>query len=50
MISSPTLMERIPLNAAQERLGHSRPHIFLSFYAYVLDASADMAATTMSGQ
>jgi hypothetical protein len=31
-------------------LGHSRPDILLGFYAHVLDASADMAAATMSGQ
>jgi site-specific recombinase XerC len=41
---------RVPLKAAQERLGHSRPDILLGFYAHVLDASADMAAATMSGQ
>jgi site-specific recombinase XerC/predicted DNA-binding transcriptional regulator AlpA len=41
---------RVPLNAAQERLGHSRPDILLKFYAHVLDASADMAAGTLSGQ
>jgi hypothetical protein len=41
---------RIPLKAAQERLGHSRPDILLSFYAHILDASADMAAETLSGQ
>ena len=41
---------RIPLEAAQERLGHSRPDILLKFYAHVLDASADMAAETLSGQ
>lgn len=40
---------RVPLKAAQERLGHSRPDILLGFYAHVLDASADMAAATMSG-
>jgi integrase len=40
---------RVRLKAAQERLGHSRPDILLSFYAHVLDASADMAAATISG-
>ncbi len=40
----------VPLKAAQERLGHSRPDILLKFYAHVLDASADMAAATLSGQ
>jgi integrase len=44
------LEARVPLKAAQERLGHSRPDILLKFYAHVLDASADMAAETLSGQ
>ncbi|HEV2135120.1 MAG TPA: tyrosine-type recombinase/integrase [Terracidiphilus sp.] len=42
--------ERVPIKAAQERLGHSRPDILLKFYAYVLDASADAAAESLSGQ
>jgi integrase len=41
---------RVPLKAAQKRLGHSRPDIFLRVYAHVLDASADLAAATLSGQ
>jgi integrase/predicted DNA-binding transcriptional regulator AlpA len=41
---------RVPLKAAQERLGHSRPDILLKYYAHVLDESADMAAATLSGQ
>ncbi len=41
---------RVPLKAAQERLGHSRPDILLKFYTHVLDASADVAAETLSGQ
>jgi hypothetical protein len=41
---------RVPLKAAQERLGHSRPDILLKFYAHVLDQSADAAAETLSGQ
>ena len=40
----------VPLKAAQERLGHSRPDILLKFYAHVLDASADAAAETLSGR
>ena len=40
----------MPIKAAQERLGHSRPDILLKFYAHVLDESADMAAETLSGQ
>ncbi len=38
----------VPIKAAQERLGHSRPDILLKFYAHVLDASADAAASTLS--
>jgi integrase len=41
---------RVPLKAAQQRLGHSRPDILLKFYAHVLDASADAAAESLSGQ
>jgi integrase len=41
---------RVPIKAAQERLGHSRPDILLKFYTHVLDESADMAAETLSGQ
>ena len=40
----------VPVKAAQERLGHSRPDILLKFYAQVLDESADLAAETLSGQ
>ena len=40
----------VPLKAAQERMGHSRPDILLNYYAHVLDESADMAATTLSAQ
>jgi hypothetical protein len=32
-----------------KREGHSRPDILLKVYAHVLDASADMAAETLSG-
>jgi hypothetical protein len=42
--------ERVPIKAAQQRLGHSRPDILLNFYAHVLDASADAAAESLSGQ
>jgi hypothetical protein len=38
----------VPLKAAQERLGHSRPDILLKFYAHVLEASADVAASILS--
>ena len=41
--------KRVPIKAAQERLGHSRPDILLKFYAHVLDASADAAASSLSG-
>lgn len=42
--------ERVSIKAAQERLGHSRPDILLKIYAHVLDASADAAAESLSGQ
>jgi len=29
---------------------HSRPGIFLKYFAHLLDESADMAAATLSGQ
>ena len=38
----------VPMKAAQERLGHSRPDILLKFYAHVLDASADVDAPALS--
>ncbi|HEY2040882.1 MAG TPA: tyrosine-type recombinase/integrase [Edaphobacter sp.] len=41
---------RVPIKAAQERLGHSRPDILLKIYAHVLDESADTAAETLSAQ
>ena len=41
---------RVPLKAAQELLGHSRPDILLKFYAHVLDGSADAAAEVLSVQ
>jgi len=41
---------RVSLKAAQQRLGHSRPGILLRVYTHVLDASADLAAATLSGQ
>lgn len=45
-----TLMveSHVPLKAAQQRLGHSRPDILLKHYAHVLDESAEFAATTLS--
>jgi integrase len=44
------MVERVPIKATQERLGHSRPDILLKIYAHVLDASADAAAESLSGQ
>jgi hypothetical protein len=41
---------RVPLKAAQERLGHSRSDILLKFDAHALDGSADAAAEALSGQ
>lgn len=39
---------RVPLSAAQQRLGHSRPDLLLKYYAHVLDGSAQLAAETLS--
>jgi len=40
----------VPLKAAQQRLGHTRPDILLKYYAHVLDESAGFAAETLSSQ
>lgn len=40
----------VPLKAAQQRLGHTRPDILLKHYAHVLDESAEFAAETLSSQ
>jgi hypothetical protein len=40
----------VPLKAAQQRLGHSRPDILLKYYTHVLDESAEFAATTLSSK
>lgn len=47
-----TLMveSHVPLKAAQQRLGHSRPDILLKHYTHVLDESAEFAASTLSSQ
>jgi integrase len=47
-----TLMveSHVPLKAAQQRLGHSRPDILLKYYTHVLDESAEFAATTLSSK
>lgn len=42
--------KRVPLKAAQQRLGHTRPDILLKHYAHVLDESAEFAAETLSSQ
>ncbi len=42
--------QRVPIKAAQQRLGHSRPDILLRHYAHVLDESAQIAAETLSSQ
>lgn len=39
-----------PIKAVQQRLGHSRPNTVLTYYARVLDKSADSAASLVSGQ
>ena len=41
---------RVPIKAAQQRLGHSRPDILLIHYAHVLDESAEFAAETLSAK
>jgi integrase len=40
----------VPLKAAQQRLGHSRPDILLKHYTHMLDESAELAATTLSSK
>jgi hypothetical protein len=42
------IANRLPVNAVQERLGYSRPDIFLIHYARLLDESAVAAAATVS--
>ncbi len=41
---------RVPIKAAQQRLGHSRPDLLLVKYAHVLDESAAAAAEILSSQ
>jgi hypothetical protein len=41
---------RVPISAAQQRLGHTRPDILLKHYTHVLDQSAEIAAETLSSQ
>jgi len=41
---------RVPISAAQQRLGHTRPDILLKHYTHVLDESAEIAAETLSSQ
>jgi hypothetical protein len=40
--------ENVPIKAAQQRVGHTRPDLLLLRYAHVLDASAQVAAETLS--
>ena len=42
--------KRVPIKAAQQRLGHSRPAILLKHYALLLDESAEEAAQTLSSE
>ncbi len=44
------IAKRVPIKAAQQRLGHSRPDLLLKHYAHVLDESAEFAASTLSSQ
>jgi integrase/predicted DNA-binding transcriptional regulator AlpA len=41
---------RVPIKAAQQRLGHTRPDLLLKHYTHVLDESAQFAAETLSSQ
>jgi hypothetical protein len=45
--STHLIADRLPVNAVQERLGHSRPDIVLIHYARLLDESAVAAAVTV---
>ena len=47
-----TLMvaKRVPIKAAQQRLGHSRADLLLKHYAHLLDESAEEAAQTLSSE
>ncbi len=40
----------VPIKAAQQRLGHSRPDILLKHYTHLLEESAGFAAKTLSGK
>jgi hypothetical protein len=48
--STHLIANRLPVNAVQERLGHSRPDIVLIHYAKVLDESAVAAAAMVSSK
>jgi integrase len=48
--STHLIANRLPVNAVQERLGHSRPDIVLIHYARLLDESAVAAAATVSSK
>jgi integrase len=45
--STHLIANRLPVNAVQERLGHSRPDIVLIHYARLLDESAVAAAASV---
>jgi hypothetical protein len=44
------IASRLPVEAVQDRLGHSRPDIVLRHYAQLLDASAKEAASLLSSK
>jgi hypothetical protein len=44
------IANRLPVNAVQERLGHSRPDIVLIHYVRLLDESAVAAAETVNSK
>jgi len=48
--STHLIASRLPVNAVQERLGHSRPDIVLIHYAKLLDESAVAAAAVVSSK
>ena len=49
-LANQLVAKRVPVKAAQERLGHSRPGITFEHYAQVLDESAREVAEVLSNQ
>ena len=44
------IANRIPVKAAQDRLGHSRPDVVLRHYAMLTDENSREAAELLSGK